>query len=139
VDKAYTTVSRGGAPASITYKSSMPDEAAQSHDRDVLAAALSAALASVRDDFARCVARAHAAGIAVLHFTANDDGSVSDVDVKLKNEAARTCIAKALAKLHVDHAGRVSYAIPFHAQPVVETKHESATLLDALGCGNAFR
>jgi DNA replication and repair protein RecF len=49
VDKAYTTVSRGGAPASITYKSSMPDEVAQSHDRDVLAAALSAALASVRE------------------------------------------------------------------------------------------
>lgn len=49
VDKAYTTVSRGGAPAGITYKSSMPEEGGQSHDRDVLSAALSAALASVRE------------------------------------------------------------------------------------------
>ena len=49
VDKAYTTVSRGGAPATITYQSSLPDDAAQSQDRDVLAAALSAALAAVRE------------------------------------------------------------------------------------------
>ena len=39
VDKAYTTVSRGGAPAGITYKSSMPEEGGQSHDPDVLSAA----------------------------------------------------------------------------------------------------
>jgi DNA replication and repair protein RecF len=49
LDKAYTTVSRGGGPATITYRSSLPAEVADSSDRDLLAAALAAGLAAVRD------------------------------------------------------------------------------------------
>ena len=49
VDKAYTAVSRGGAPAGIAYVSSLPADSLASGDRDVLAAALSAAVAANRD------------------------------------------------------------------------------------------
>jgi DNA replication and repair protein RecF len=49
VDKAYATVSRGGAPVSLTYRSSLPEDAALTSDRDVLSAALVAALAGVRN------------------------------------------------------------------------------------------
>ena len=49
VDKAYSAVSRGGGPALIEYKSSLPDDVAESPDRDLLEAALSAALAESRD------------------------------------------------------------------------------------------
>jgi DNA replication and repair protein RecF len=49
VDKAYSAVSRGGDPAGLDYKSALPDDVAGSTDRDLLAAALSAALAAGRD------------------------------------------------------------------------------------------
>jgi DNA replication and repair protein RecF len=49
VDKAYGAVSRGGGPALIEYKSSLADDVAESPDRDLLEAALSAALAASRD------------------------------------------------------------------------------------------
>lgn len=49
VDKAYGAVSRGGGPALLDYRSSLPDDVAQTPDRDLLAAALSAALAASRD------------------------------------------------------------------------------------------
>jgi DNA replication and repair protein RecF len=49
VDKAYSAVSRGGGPALLDYRSSLPDDVAQTPDRDLLAAALSAALAASRD------------------------------------------------------------------------------------------
>jgi DNA replication and repair protein RecF len=49
VDKAYSAVSRGGGPALIDYKSSLADDVAESPDRDLLEAALSAALAESRD------------------------------------------------------------------------------------------
>ena len=49
VDKAYTSVSRGGATASLSYSSSLPADSLASRDRDVLAAALSAAVAATRD------------------------------------------------------------------------------------------
>jgi DNA replication and repair protein RecF len=49
VDKAYGAVSRGGGPALIEYKSSLADDVAESPDRDLLEAALSAALAESRD------------------------------------------------------------------------------------------
>jgi DNA replication and repair protein RecF len=49
VDKAYSAVSRGGGPAGLDYKSALPDDVAGSTDRDLLAAALSAALAAGRD------------------------------------------------------------------------------------------
>lgn len=49
VDKNYASVSRDGGPAALAYRSSLPDDAALSGDRDVLAAALAAALAAVRD------------------------------------------------------------------------------------------
>jgi DNA replication and repair protein RecF len=49
VDKAYSAVSRGGEPAGLDYKSALPDDVAGSTDRDLLAAALSAALAAGRD------------------------------------------------------------------------------------------
>src|SRR3954447_6182174 len=40
VDKAYTSVSRGGGPAGIDYKSSLADDVLATSDRDLLAAAL---------------------------------------------------------------------------------------------------
>ena len=49
VDKAYTSVSRGGAPAGLVYASSLPADSLASRDRDVLAAALAAAVAATRD------------------------------------------------------------------------------------------
>jgi DNA replication and repair protein RecF len=49
LDKAYTAVSRGGGPVGVTYKSSLPDDVAESADRDLLAAALAAGLAAVRE------------------------------------------------------------------------------------------
>jgi len=54
LDKAYTTVSRGGAPAGVTYKSSLASlpeggDVTGTTDRDLLAAALGTALAGVRD------------------------------------------------------------------------------------------
>jgi DNA replication and repair protein RecF len=49
LDKAYTTVSRGGGPAGITYRSSLDDDVIGTTDRDLLAAALGSALAGVRD------------------------------------------------------------------------------------------
>jgi DNA replication and repair protein RecF len=49
VDKAYSAVSGGGGPALLDYKSSLADDVAESVDRDLLAAALSAALAESRD------------------------------------------------------------------------------------------
>jgi DNA replication and repair protein RecF len=53
VDKAYTAISRGSGPAGLSYRSSL-DEAGEpvgpiGTDREVLAAALAAALAGVRD------------------------------------------------------------------------------------------
>jgi DNA replication and repair protein RecF len=47
-DKAYTAVSRGSATPTLSYRSSLPADDALSADRDVLAAALAAALAGVR-------------------------------------------------------------------------------------------
>jgi DNA replication and repair protein RecF len=49
VDKAYTSVSRGSGPAGITYGSALPADSLASGDRDVLAAALAAAVAAGRD------------------------------------------------------------------------------------------
>ena len=49
VDKAYTSVSRGGATAGLEYVSSLPPDSLASRDRDVLAAALAAAVAATRD------------------------------------------------------------------------------------------
>jgi DNA replication and repair protein RecF len=49
VDKSYAAVSRGGGPALMEYRSSLPDDVAETPDRDLLAAALSAALAASRD------------------------------------------------------------------------------------------
>ena len=49
LDKAYTAVSRAGGPAGVGYKSSLPDDVAQSADRDLLEAALAAGLAAVRE------------------------------------------------------------------------------------------
>ena len=53
VDKSYAAISGGGGPAGITYRSSLEESGeipgAPGVDRDVLAAALSAALAAVRD------------------------------------------------------------------------------------------
>jgi DNA replication and repair protein RecF len=49
VDKAYATVSGGGAPATLAYSSTLPDDSLASGDRDVLAAALAAAVAATRD------------------------------------------------------------------------------------------
>src|SRR4051812_35399227 len=49
VDKAYTAVSRGGATAGLEYASSLPDDSLASRDRDVLAAALAAAVAGSRE------------------------------------------------------------------------------------------
>jgi DNA replication and repair protein RecF len=49
VDKSYAAVSRGGGPALIDYRGSLADDVAESADRELLAAALSAALAASRD------------------------------------------------------------------------------------------
>ncbi|MDQ1748813.1 MAG: replication and repair protein RecF [Frankiaceae bacterium] len=49
LDKAYTAVSRGGGPVGVSYKSSLPDDVAETADRELLAAALAAGLAAVRD------------------------------------------------------------------------------------------
>jgi DNA replication and repair protein RecF len=49
VDKAYTSVSRGSGPAGIAYSSALPEDSLASGDRDVLAAALAAAVAAGRD------------------------------------------------------------------------------------------
>ena len=49
VDKSYAAVSRGGAPAGVQYTSSLPEDSLASGDRDVLAAALAAAVAANRD------------------------------------------------------------------------------------------
>ena len=49
VDKAYATVSGGGAAATLSYSSTLPADSLASRDRDVLAAALSAAVAATRD------------------------------------------------------------------------------------------
>jgi len=49
LDKAYTAVSRGGGPAGVAYKSSLPDDVAASADRELLSAALAAGLAAVRE------------------------------------------------------------------------------------------
>ena len=49
VDKAYAAVSRGGAGAGLAYNSSLPDDSLASRDRDVLAAAMAAAVAAARE------------------------------------------------------------------------------------------
>jgi DNA replication and repair protein RecF len=53
VDKSYAAISGGGGPAGITYRSALDESGeipgAPGADRDVLAAALAAALAGVRD------------------------------------------------------------------------------------------
>jgi DNA replication and repair protein RecF len=49
VDKSYAAVSRGGGTAGIAYTSSLPADSLASRDRDVLAAALAAAVAANRD------------------------------------------------------------------------------------------
>jgi len=49
VDKAYTAVSRGGSPATLAYSSTLPPDSLASRDRDVLAAALAAAVAGMRE------------------------------------------------------------------------------------------
>jgi DNA replication and repair protein RecF len=49
VDKSYAAVSGGGGPALLDYRSSLPDDVSETPDRDLLAAALSAALAESRD------------------------------------------------------------------------------------------
>ena len=49
VDKAYTSVSGGGGTAALAYTSTLPPDCLASRDRDVLAAALAAAVASTRD------------------------------------------------------------------------------------------
>jgi DNA replication and repair protein RecF len=49
VDKAYACVSQGGAVTGLSYSSSLPPDSLASRDRDVLAAALAAAVAATRD------------------------------------------------------------------------------------------
>src|SRR5947209_9973728 len=49
LDKAYTAVSRGGGPAGVHYKSSLPHDVLASSDRDLLAAALGSAAAAIRE------------------------------------------------------------------------------------------
>ncbi|HVT21394.1 MAG TPA: DNA replication/repair protein RecF [Mycobacteriales bacterium] len=49
VDKSYAAVSRGGGPTGLEYSSSVAPEIAGSTDRELLSAALSAALAASRD------------------------------------------------------------------------------------------
>jgi DNA replication and repair protein RecF len=49
VDKAYSGVSGGGGPAHLDYRSSLPDDLAESGDQDLLAAAMIAALSESRE------------------------------------------------------------------------------------------
>jgi DNA replication and repair protein RecF len=49
VDKAYSQVSRGGGPALLEYRSSLADDVSETFDRELLAAALAAALAESRE------------------------------------------------------------------------------------------
>jgi DNA replication and repair protein RecF len=49
VDKSYAQVSRGGGPTGLEYSSSVAPEIVGSTDRELLAAAMSAALATSRD------------------------------------------------------------------------------------------
>jgi DNA replication and repair protein RecF len=49
VDKSYAAVSRGGDQALLDYRTSLGDDVAESTDRELLEAALSAALAESRD------------------------------------------------------------------------------------------
>jgi DNA replication and repair protein RecF len=49
VDKAYAAVSHGGGPALLEYRTSLGDDVSGTADRDLLEAALSAALAAARD------------------------------------------------------------------------------------------
>jgi DNA replication and repair protein RecF len=49
VDKSYTAVSRGGGPTALEYSSSVAPEIVGSTDRELLSAAMSAALATSRD------------------------------------------------------------------------------------------
>jgi DNA replication and repair protein RecF len=49
VDKSYAAVSHGGPPAGLSYTSSLPPDSLASGDRDVLAAALAAAVAATRE------------------------------------------------------------------------------------------
>jgi DNA replication and repair protein RecF len=49
VDKAYAAVSKGGGPALLDYRASIGDDVAGTTDRDLLEAALAAALATARD------------------------------------------------------------------------------------------
>jgi DNA replication and repair protein RecF len=49
VDKSYSAVSRGGGPARLDYRTSLGDDVAETTDRELLEAALSAALAESRD------------------------------------------------------------------------------------------
>jgi DNA replication and repair protein RecF len=49
VDKSYSSVSRGEGPALLAYSSTLGDDVAETADRDLLAAALAAALDASRD------------------------------------------------------------------------------------------
>jgi DNA replication and repair protein RecF len=49
VDKSYAAVSRGGGPTLLEYRTSLGDDVAETTDRELLEAALSAALAGARD------------------------------------------------------------------------------------------
>jgi len=49
VDKAYTAVSRGAGATSLSYRSSVGDDVPETTDRDLLEAAMAAALAASRD------------------------------------------------------------------------------------------
>ncbi|MDQ1696329.1 MAG: replication and repair protein RecF [Frankiaceae bacterium] len=49
VDKSYAAVSRGAGATELSYTSSLPADSLASGDRDVLAAALAAAVAATRD------------------------------------------------------------------------------------------
>jgi len=49
VDKAYAAVSRGGGPALLEYRTSLGEDVTETTDRELLEAALAAALAQARD------------------------------------------------------------------------------------------
>jgi DNA replication and repair protein RecF len=49
VDKSYAAVSRGAGPALLDYRTSLGDDVAETTDRELLDAALAAALAAARD------------------------------------------------------------------------------------------
>jgi DNA replication and repair protein RecF len=49
VDKSYAAVSRGSGASGLDYSSTLPDDSLASRDRDVLAAALAAAVAAARE------------------------------------------------------------------------------------------